>query len=121
MARGTRMGEAFLRPGEKPVLPPSLSQLLEQPTQDRPFVSEIHSSSIIAVVATLDLGAVYRQHLGDLPPSISPHVASLGPVDWPTVCRSAIRAQEAMLTGPLDTKATLLRGQPWLLDDFLKE
>lgn len=81
--------------------------------------SALRASAVIVLAATLDLEAVSRHLLTELPPSVWPHVAILGDLDWRDVCRGAIRAQETMLAEARHTKPTLLRADPCQLNAFL--
>jgi len=120
MATGTRHGEAFLRPGEKPTLPPPIPPRIGRPDQviDRPL-GHRYAGNALAVVATLDLDAIYRQTLAELPPSIRVAVTALGDPEWSTVCRQAIRTQERILADTQNTHHDLRRDDPWLLAAFL--
>jgi hypothetical protein len=117
MAHGTRMGGGRLRPGEKPVLPPPLPQY--PPRIERPEAQQC-ATAAIALVATLDIEAVIRQHLsGQLPPAIWSAYTALGRPEWMTVCRKAIRTQRSLLNETDDSYRALRRDEPLLLADFL--
>jgi len=89
-------------------------------TSDSPGrYSELRASAVIVLAATVDLEAISRRSLADLPPSIWPRVAILGDLDWRKVCDDAIRAQRAMLTEPSDTRTPLLRADVCDLQAFL--
>lgn len=119
--RGTRRGEAMQLPGEKPVLPPPIPPRLRRSDQstDR-LASHRPTSTAIAVVATLDIEALYRQHLLDgLPPAIQSAFVALGDPEWTAICRQAIRAQSRLLNETGGASRCLRRDEPWPLADFL--
>jgi hypothetical protein len=121
MACGTRHGGGPLRSGEKPVWPPPLpsrTRRADQPV-DR-LASRKQAGIAIAVVATLDIEAVYRQHLlGGLPPAIRSAFAALSPPEWTDVCREAIGTQRRLLDAADGVHQSLLRDEPWLLAEIL--
>jgi hypothetical protein len=121
MAIGTRRGDGLLRPGEKPALPPPTPARMQRgcrPT-DR-LASHRPTSTTIAVVATLDIEAVYRQLLrGDLPPAVRSAFVALDDPEWTAICRQAIRAQSQLLDETDGVNRHLRRDRPWLLADFL--
>lgn len=117
MAKGTRRGEACLRPGEKPVLPPPLPQ--DQPQIERPEAQQC-ATAAIALLATLDIEAVIKQRLnGRLPPAIWSTYTALGQPDWMTVYRRAIRLQQRLLDEANRPYHDLRRSEPLLLAEFL--
>jgi hypothetical protein len=120
MARGTRMGEAFLSPGNRPVLPPSISSRTRRSVQSIEPASRLQVSTAIAVVATLNIEAALMQHLGgDLPPRIRAVFTALGPPEWTDVCRQAIRMQSRLLDEANGANRCLRQDEPWLLTEFL--
>lgn len=118
MAGGTRRGEAFLRSGEKPRLPPSLP--IRRQHQAIVPANGLQISSAIAVVATLDIETVYMERLGGtLPPRVESAFAALGPPEWVSICSGAIREQNRLLTATDSTHLGLRRDEPLLLAEFL--
>lgn len=115
----TRLGGDVMRPGERLVWPPPLPPPIRR---DQPIApaSQSQISAAIAVVATLDIEALAREHVGDgLPPAIQSAFTVLGPPDWTTICLKAIRGQSQLLREADGANRGLRRDEPWLLAEFL--
>ena len=120
MSVGTRRGEPAMRPGERIVLPPPIPPRITRCNQpiDRPL-GHLYASTAIAVMATLDIEAVYQHLRDDLPPSVQAAVTALGDPEWTTVYRQAIRTQDRLLQETSSHNRDLRRHEPLLLADFL--
>lgn len=114
---GTREGDT--PPWMKIPDPPSPVLSRESLPGLRPY-SEQRASSVLAIVATLNLEVVLRHPPRSLPPWIGASIGILGDIDWPTVCQLAIREQNTALEGASELPAALVRDQPWQLRDFLE-
>lgn len=120
MATGTRMGEASLAPGEKLTFPPPLPPRTRRMEHAVRSLNDLRpTSTVIAVVATLDMNTVCQMAPSELPPEIRWAVQSLNDREWATVRREAMRAQRQFISAASGTHRWLRRDEPWLLADLL--
>jgi hypothetical protein len=120
LATSARMGNAPLRPGEKPVWPPPIPpRTLRRGHSLTSSNDQRYVGSILAVMATLDMDEVCRLSPSDLPPEIKWTVRALSEQEWRAVCREAIKAQRRFIGMTQGIHCQLRRDEPWLLAEFL--
>jgi hypothetical protein len=107
-------------PSERVVLPPPLRPANSR-TSNRATTpnDQRYIGTIIAVMATLDLGTVSRLAPSELPPEIRWATQSLSDDEWAAVFREAIRAQHLFTGAAQGIYRRLRRSEPWPLAEFL--
>jgi hypothetical protein len=99
---------------------PPFELLRKKPIISRPYSEEERASSVLAIVATLNLETIPRHQPASLPPWIGASIAILGDIDWPAVCQLAIRKQHTALEGASELPVALVRDKPSDLAGWLE-